>query len=202
MSLPDFSHEAALGGRVAGVDEVGRGPLAGPVVAACVYFPDPAQIPSGISDSKILRSATRQRLCAEIKAVAYVGIGQCSVEEIDSINILQASLRAMHRAVEAMGQAVDHILVDGNRLPKWPWAATALVKGDTRSLSIAAASIIAKEYRDGLMRALDVAFPHYGWARNMGYGTAEHLAALARAGATVHHRKSFAPVKKIICEKI
>ena len=200
--MADFSHELALGGRVAGVDEVGRGPLAGPVVAACVYFPNPDKIPSGITDSKLLRASVRARLVAEIQAVAHVGIGLCSVAEIDEINILQASLRAMHRAVEAMGAPVDHILVDGNRLPQWPWPATALVKGDSRSLSIAAASIMAKEHRDALMRDLDQQWPHYGWARNMGYGTAEHLAGLARFGACEMHRKSFAPIKKIISEKI
>jgi len=196
--MPDFTHENALGGRVAGVDEVGRGPLAGPVVAACVYFPHAAKIPSGITDSKALKASVRARLCLEINAVAHVGIGMADVDEIDSINILQASLLAMHRAVEAMGQSVDHILVDGNRLPKWPWPATALVKGDTRSLSIAAASIIAKEHRDALMRRLDAQWPHYGWARNMGYGTAEHVAGLARVGVCEQHRKSFAPIKKII----
>lgn len=200
--MADFTHETGLGGRVAGVDEVGRGPLAGPVVAACVYFPDPHKIPAGIGDSKALRAAARAKLVGQIYAVAHVGIGMCSVEEIDALNILQASLRAMHRAVDAMAQQVDHILVDGNRLPKWPWPATALVKGDSRSLSIAAASIIAKEYRDDLMRTLDQQWPQYGWARNMGYGTAEHLAGLARYGACAMHRKSFAPIKKIISEKI
>lgn len=196
--MADFAHEQAIGGRVAGVDEVGRGPLAGPVVAACVYFPEPARIPLGIKDSKALSAAKRAQLAQEIAAVAHVGIGMADVAEIDSINILQAVMLAMHRAVTAMGTEVDHILVDGNRLPKWPWPATALVKGDARSLSIAAASIIAKEHRDAYMCALDAQWPAYGWARNMGYGTAEHLAALARVGVCEHHRQSFAPVKKII----
>lgn len=196
--MADLAHELSIGGRVAGVDEVGRGPLAGPVVAACVFFPDHSKIPDGIKDSKALSGPKRAQLAQEIVAVAHVGIGMADVDEIDTINILQAAMLAMHRAVSAMDATVDHILVDGNRLPKWPWPATALVKGDARSLSIAAASIIAKEHRDDLMRALDAQWPVYGWARNMGYGTAEHVAALAQHGVCKHHRQSFAPVKKII----
>jgi ribonuclease HII len=179
-------------GVVAGVDEAGRGPLAGPVVAAAVIL-CPNGI-AGLNDSKKLSSARRAFLEAEIRAACVFGIGMASVEEIDTINILQATMLAMTRAVEALGQVPGHVLVDGNRLPHWPYSATAIVKGDALHPCISAASIIAKEQRDRLMRAAAAEHPQYGWERNMGYGTAEHLAALREHGPTALHRKSFAPV--------
>jgi ribonuclease HII len=194
---------AAMGfpGCVAGVDEAGRGPLAGPVVAAAVVLRD-GSLPKGLNDSKILSAARREALRAALAGCADIGIGQASVEEIDTLNIHWATMLAMERAVVALVavlcRELDHVLVDGNRLPRWQRAATALVQGDGRCLSIAAASIIAKTERDGLMAALDVECPGYGWARNQGYGTAEHGAALERLGATAHHRRSFAPVARVL----
>ncbi len=197
MEQADFSRERALGGVVAGVDEVGRGPLAGPVVAAAVIIHDPAALPAGIADSKKLTATRRAALAAAICERCDTAIGVASVAEIDSINILQATWLAMTRAVDGLNGAPGHVLVDGNRLPKWHWPSTAIVGGDGCSLSIAAASIVAKVHRDGLMVALDRAFPGYGWARNMGYGTAAHLAALQALGPSPHHRQSFAPVRQL-----
>ena len=194
--MPDFALETALAGPVAGVDEAGRGPLAGPVVAAAVIL-DPARVPEGINDSKKLSAARRAALCAEIQGCAVFGVGIVAVEEIDRINILQATMAAMTRAVEALGVAVGHVLVDGNRLPKWGWQATAVVGGDARSLSIAAASIIAKETRDRIMIEADALHPGYGWASNKGYGSAVHMEALRRLGPTPLHRRSFAPVAQL-----
>lgn len=177
---------------VAGVDEAGRGPLAGPVVAAAVILcPDGI---AGLADSKTLSFARRERLEAEIRAHCRFGIGMASVEEIDAINILQATMLAMTRAVEALGLEPGEVLVDGNRLPRWRYRAQAIVKGDALHPCISAASILAKQERDRIMRAAAVEHPHYGWDRNMGYGTAEHLAALRQHGATALHRRSFAPV--------
>ncbi len=193
----DFSREQALGGLVAGVDEVGRGPLAGPVVAAAVIIRDPALLPDGIADSKKLSAARRDALAAAIVASCDTAIGMASVAEIDSINILQATWLAMTRAVAGLASSPGHVLVDGNRLPKWHWPATAIVGGDACSLSIAAASIIAKVHRDGLMCTLDRDCPGYDWARNMGYGTPAHLAALRALGPSLHHRQSFAPVRQM-----
>lgn len=180
---------------IAGVDEVGRGPLAGPVVAAAVIFH--AGIPAGIADSKTLSARQRAELLPWIAASAHVGIGIASVEEIDALNILRATLLAMTRAVDALRCAVDHVLVDGNRLPDWRWRSTAIVGGDAIEPVIAAASIVAKEHRDALMRGLHAEHPDYGWQQNMGYGTPMHLAALKRHGATPHHRRSFAPVRSL-----
>ncbi|MGH6781939.1 MAG: ribonuclease HII, partial [Sphingomonadaceae bacterium] len=182
---------------VAGVDEAGRGPLAGPVVAAAVIL-DPARVPEGINDSKKLSAPRRARLYAAIEASARIGIAIVEAEEIDRINILQATMLAMTRAVSALGDAVGHVLVDGNRLPQWHWPATAVVGGDARSLSIAAASIIAKETRDRLMIEADALHPGYGWARNKGYGSAAHMEALNRLGPSPLHRKSFAPVAQAL----
>ncbi len=181
--------------RVAGVDEVGRGPLAGPVVAAAVILPE--RPPAGLRDSKQLSPAARFRLDREIRATSEVAIALASVAEIDRLNILAATMLAMSRAVAALALPPDAALVDGNRLPELPCPARAIVKGDARCAQIAAASIVAKVARDSLMRALAVAHPGYGWERNAGYGTAAHLAALARLGATPQHRRSFAPVRAV-----
>ena len=190
---PDFAHERALGGRVAGVDEAGRGPWAGPVVAAAVIL-DPARIPPGLNDSKALSAARREALFDALMASATVSVGFAEVAEIDRINILQATFAAMTRAVAPL--APDHVLVDGNRAPRWLYATQTIIGGDGRCLSIAAASIIAKVTRDRLMIALAADHPGYGWAANKGYGTAEHSAALDRLGVTIHHRRSYAPVAR------
>ncbi|MCH4151302.1 MAG: ribonuclease HII [Sphingobium sp.] len=181
---------------IAGVDEAGRGPLAGPVVAAAVILnPDDPIV--GLDDSKKLSPARRAALEGEIRARAlHVGVGQASVAEIDAINILQATFLAMIRAVEALGVDPAHILVDGNRLPKWRHSAEAVVGGDALHPCISAASIIAKEVRDRIMKEAALVHPHYGWERNMGYGSAAHMAALAEHGPSPHHRRSFAPVAK------
>ena len=197
---PDSAAEDAAradGARhVAGVDEAGRGPWAGPVVAAAVIFRD--RIPEGLDDSKKLAAPVRERLCAEIMGCAHVGIGIGPVERIDRDNILQATLWAMVRAVESLPLAPCHALVDGNRLPELPCPGTALVGGDGRSFTIAAASIVAKVTRDRMMTELARAHPGYGWERNKGYGTGEHSAAIARLGVTIHHRRSFAPIRAVL----
>ncbi len=196
--MPDYSIETEIGGVVAGVDEAGRGPLAGPVVAAAVIL-DVARIPAGIDDSKKLKGEHRERLHGLIVASAHVGVGIASVEEIDSINILQATFLAMVRAIEALPVAPHHLLIDGNRAPKQlPCACRTVVGGDALSLSIAAASIIAKVTRDRIMTELAVTHPHYGWERNAGYGTPEHQRALSLVGISPHHRKSFEPVYRLM----
>ena len=177
---------------IAGVDEAGRGPLAGPVVAAAVILC--AGGIAGLDDSKKLSAKRRAELEALILARCHVGIGMASVEEIDRINILQATFLAMTRAVEALPQAPDHVLVDGNRLPKWSYSAEVIIGGDALHPCISAASIIAKEYRDRIMVAADSEYPGYGWASNKGYGAAVHMAALREMGPTPLHRRSFAPV--------
>ena len=182
---------------IAGVDEAGRGPWAGPVVAAAVILR--AQVPPGLDDSKKLSAARREALFAALQVSdALIGVGEASVAEIDALNILQATHLAMARAVEALGAAPSLVLVDGNRLPKWPWPSRAIIGGDASEACIAAASIIAKVTRDRLMAALDCEWPAYGWRRNQGYGTAAHAAALAAHGACPHHRTSFKPVKAAI----
>ncbi|WP_066799912.1 ribonuclease HII [Sphingomonas soli] len=195
--MPDLKFERKYQrlhkGPVAGVDEAGRGPLAGPVVAAAVVL-DPKCVPDGIDDSKALTAAKRERLCAELLACAQVGIGIASVEEIDSLNILWASMLAMHRAVDALGFAPAMVLVDGNRCPKWQHNSQWVIGGDALCLSIAAASIVAKHRRDTMMIELDALHPGYGWASNKGYGARAHQEALRTLGPTPHHRKSFAPV--------
>lgn len=189
------------GGWVAGVDEAGRGPLAGPVVAAAVVLGGHA--PAGLDDSKRLSARKRAGLEAAIRETCLWGIGTASVEEIDAINIFQATMVAMTRAVEALCAALGgdpgEVLIDGNltpqgRSPAWRWPARALVGGDGIEPCISAASILAKEHRDRLMRALAEQNPHYGWERNAGYGTREHIEALRLHGPCVHHRRSFAPV--------
>lgn len=181
---------------IAGVDEAGRGPLAGPVVAAAVILcPDGI---AGLDDSKKLTAARRAELEAIILARCRYGIGMASVEEIDRINILQATFLAMTRAVEALcgghGCTPDHVLVDGNRLPKWTYRATAVIGGDAIHDCISAASILAKEARDRMMKTAAADYPHYGWHTNKGYGSAQHLAALRDHGPTPLHRRSFAPI--------
>lgn len=203
---PDFSFEdqetrgdSAL--RVCGIDEVGRGPLAGPVVAAAVILHRDARhapLWAEINDSKKLSARRRADLNARIHDAADVSVALCSVQEIDQINILQASLRAMHKAYSSLPQPPAAALIDGNKAPKLPCATLTIIKGDARSLSIAAASIVAKHFRDALMKNLAEEFPSYGWAKNAGYGTVEHLKALEIHGVTPHHRVSFAPVSKII----
>jgi ribonuclease HII len=177
---------------IAGVDEAGRGPLAGPVVAAAVIL-CPGGI-EGLDDSKKLSAKRRAELEALILARCHVGIGVASVEEIDRINILQATFLAMTRAVEALPQMPAHVLVDGNRLPKWRYSAEAIIGGDALHPCISAASIIAKEHRDRIMVAADSEYPGYGWASNKGYGAASHMSALREMGPTPLHRRSFAPV--------
>jgi len=188
---------------VAGVDEVGRGPLAGPVTAAGVVL-DPAAIPDGLRDSKMLTAPRRAALDLAIRGVAVVAVGHASVEEIDRINILRASHLAMIRALRALaqlGRTPAHVLVDGNRLPDdIGCPAEAIVKGDALCLSIAAASIVAKVARDAIMVDWAQQFPGYGWETNAGYGTAAHMGALQALGATPHHRRSFAPVHNILCQ--
>lgn len=191
--MPDYSWESRYQGLVAGVDEAGRGPLAGPVVAAAVVL-DPNCIPDGIDDSKVLTAAKRAALCAALLDCAHVGVGVASVEEIDTLNIFWASMLAMERAVAALGFRPSMVLVDGNRCPNWDHQSQAIVGGDALSLSIAAASIVAKHRRDCMMEELDALFPGYGWRSNKGYSAKVHQEALLRLGPTPHHRRSFARV--------
>lgn len=179
-----------------GVDEAGRGPLAGPVVAAAVIVCEGGI--DGLDDSKRLTARARARLEAEILEQCRVSIGEASVEEIDQLNILQATLLAMTRAVDGLGIEPGLVLVDGNRLPDWRYASKAVIGGDALHPCISAASIIAKEHRDRLMRDADRLYPGYGWASNKGYGAKTHLDALARLGPSPIHRRSFAPVRLCI----
>ncbi len=198
---PDLSLERAAGGRVAGVDEAGRGPWAGPVVAAAVMFDEdgpPPALGARITDSKQCSAAQRAALHPEILACASAAVGIASVAEIDCINILQASLLAMRRAVARLDPAPSLALVDGNQAPLLPCPVRTVVGGDRRSLSIAAASIIAKVTRDRLMARLAAHHPGYGWERNAGYGTAAHRSGLARLGPTPHHRRSFRPIRELL----
>lgn len=193
MKRPSLKHEKLCLAPVAGVDEAGRGPLAGPVVAAAVVLPARG-IPRGIDDSKKLPATERARLCARLRDCALVGVGIVEPDEIDTLNIYWATMKAMTLAVEALGCPPGHVLVDGNRLPRWGFAATAIVSGDAISLSIAAASIVAKHTRDTIMIAHAEAHPHYGWHSNKGYGCPQHLRALREHGPSPLHRRSFAPV--------
>ena len=200
MTAPHFDFERAAHARglirVAGIDEVGRGPLAGPVTAAAVIL-DPARIPKGLRDSKALTAVRREALAAEILATAEVAIATATVEEIDRLNILRASMLAMERAAAVL--AAHYHLIDGNRIPvALQGRADWIVKGDALCLSIAAASIVAKVSRDRFMVDLAQQHPGYGWERNAGYPTAEHLAALKKLGITPAHRRSFAPVHNIL----
>jgi ribonuclease HII len=180
---------------IVGVDEAGRGPLAGPVVAAAVILCKGGI--EGLDDSKKLSAKKRGALESQIKARCQWAVGVAEVEEIDRINILQATMLAMTRAVEALACEPLKILVDGNRLPEWRYSAEAVIGGDAIHPCISAASIIAKEHRDRLMRSYDLGFPGYGWASNKGYGSAQHIDALRRLGPTPLHRKSFAPVAQL-----
>jgi ribonuclease HII len=181
---------------IVGVDEAGRGPLAGPVVAAAVMLCDDGI--AGLDDSKKLTSKRRYELEAEIKAKCRWAVGLCSVEEIDALNILQATMLAMTRAVDALGVEPKLVMVDGNRLPSWKYRAEAITGGDALHPCISAASIIAKEHRDRIMVAADADYPGYGWASNKGYGAAVHMHALRQLGPTPLHRKSFAPVAQML----
>jgi ribonuclease HII len=185
-------------GELAGVDEVGRGPLAGDVVAAAVVL-DPTRPIPGLQDSKKLSAKRREELALLIKERALCwSVARSSVAEIDNINILQASLLAMHRAVEALAHRPAFVLVDGNHLPVWDYAAQAVVKGDDRVAAIAAASILAKVQRDSELVSLESQYPGYGFAKHKGYPTAVHLLALRELGVTPVHRRSFAPVKNLL----
>jgi ribonuclease HII len=199
--LPHFIFESRLlktmPGPIAGVDEAGRGPLAGPVVAAAVIL-DRERIPKGLNDSKQMTADAREEAFVKIMKCAVVGVGEASVDEIDLVNIRQATHLAMARAVRALSVSPQFALVDGNDAPALPCRCDTMVDGDARSVSIAAASIIAKVTRDRIMRSLHIEFPNYGWFNNKGYGTEEHLLALNRFGPCVHHRRSFAPVYEIL----
>ena len=198
---PDLSLEHAAGGCVAGIDEAGRGPWAGPVVAAAVVFRPggpPPRLRATITDSKLLKAEQRAALKPAILACADAAVGIASVAEIDSMNILRATLLAMRRAVARLIDAPDLALVDGNRAPHLLCSVRTVVGGDRKSLSIAAASIVAKVTRDRLMARLAADYPGYGWERNAGYGTAEHQAGLARFGPCEHHRRSFRPIRELL----
>ncbi len=202
MTTPDFSFEQTAHGNgfthIAGVDEVGRGPLAGPVVAAAVIL-DPANIPAGLNDSKKLSAKRREALFDQIMTSAVVSIAQATVAEIDEHNILRASHIAMVRAIDGLAQRPGHILIDGNMVPRGlTISSETIVKGDGRSQSIAAASIVAKLWRDRHMVDLAQQFPGYGWETNAGYGTAQHIKGLQALGVTPHHRRSFAPIHNIL----
>ena len=201
--MPDLSIEAEAGAPailVAGVDEAGRGPLAGPVVSAAVVLPAkglPRGLAGSIDDSKALTAKRREAVLPAILGCCEVGIGSASVAEIDRVNILQATFLSMRRALAALPEAPAIALIDGNRVPKdLPCLGRAIIGGDRRSLSIAAASIVAKVIRDRIMAGLSEQHPGYGWDRNAGYGTPEHLAALQELGVSPHHRRSFAPVSQ------
>lgn len=195
---PDFSLESCARQPVCGIDEAGRGPWAGPVVAAAVIL-DPGRIPDGLDDSKRLSPARRADLYDRLFETAAIGVGSASVAEIEAMNILQASFLAMRRAVVALAPAPTAALVDGSLLPPGlPCSAQAVVGGDGRALSIAAASIIAKVTRDRIMVALAQHFEGYGWETNMGYGTRAHAEALVRLGVTQHHRRSFRPIHNML----
>ena len=198
MTFADL-FEGTAGRLVAGVDEVGRGPLAGDVVAAAVIL---AESPlEGVTDSKMLTPKRREALAERIrdKALSWA-LGRATVAEIDELNILQASLLAMRRAVEALPIQPSLVLVDGNRLPKWPYEARAIVKGDLSEPSIGAASILAKVQRDAEMLALHEHYPAYGFDRHKGYPTKAHLAALEIAGISPVHRRSFGPVRRLLAD--
>ena len=203
--MPDFSLEESLGlstsAVIVGVDEVGRGPLAGPVTAAAVFV-DRQKITSDlltkIDDSKKIAQKKRATISKQIESIAIIGIGWASSGEIDQLNILEATMLAMQRAIFSLQKQIildpDYILIDGNKVPRLDFPSKAIVRGDEKSISIAAASIVAKSKRDAFMTSLSKLYPWYGWEKNAGYGTREHLAAIEREGITVHHRRSFKPI--------
>ena len=203
--MPDFSLEESLGlstrAVIVGVDEVGRGPLAGPVTAAAVFV-DRQKITSDlltkIDDSKKIPQKQRATISKQIEGIAIIGIGWASSSEIDQLNILEATMLAMQRAIFSLRKQIildpDYILIDGNKAPRLDFPSKAIVRGDEKSISIAAASIVAKCKRDAFMTSLSKLYPYYGWEKNAGYGTLEHLAAIAREGITAHHRRSFKPI--------
>jgi len=195
MALPCFRIEREFAEPLAGVDEAGCAPLAGPVVAAAVIL-DRKRFPRGIDDSKKLPEPRREALYAKLQRVAQIGVGIASVEEIDQINIYWARMLAMVRAVEALGIVPAMVLVDGNRCPKWEHRSHAIIAGDAKCRSIAAASIIAKVTRDRIMARHALDHPGYGWEHNRGYPTPEHIRALDTHGLTPLHRRSFAPVRE------
>jgi ribonuclease HII len=196
--MPDLSLERASGGLVCGVDEVGRGPLAGPVLAAAVVLDldhMPGALKRAIDDSKAMTPEERRDVYAELPRCALIGIGAASVAEIERFNILRASLMAMRRAVLKLGIVPDEALVDGNQKPLLPCPVTTVIDGDAKSLSIAAASIAAKVTRDALMADLALRYAGYGWEHNVGYGTPDHKAAIRERGVTPHHRRKFGFVR-------
>lgn len=206
---PDFTIENTIGGTVAAIDEVGRGPWAGPVVAVAVIVPRNG-LPSGITDSKQLSKKKREQLYQSFmhlrtEGVLHFAVGQQGVRSIDTYNILEATHLAMAGAFAKLQAAhpgtIDHVLVDGNRLPDLPVDATPVIKGDSRSISIATASIIAKVIRDRTMEELAEQFPGYGWDRNAGYGTAEHQEGIRQNGVSPHHRLSFAPIRTAMLQQ-
>lgn len=201
-SKPDFAFEDRAGGIVGGLDEVGRGPLAGPVVAACVIIPleyRSLDFVGKIRDSKALSVPVLNELYAAITENFFWSVSEVTPQEIDEINILQASLKAMKQSLESISGIIpSYALVDGNQKPDLPCPTECVVKGDSRSVSIAAASILAKVHRDRLMERLAAEHPHYGWERNVGYPTTEHMEAIDRHGITPYHRKSFAPVRNFL----
>ena len=201
--MPDLSREISIGGRIAGIDEAGRGPWAGPVIAAAVVLNQskmPEELRLGINDSKVISAAKRERIFSTLHLCADIGVGRAEVNEIDETNILNATFMAMKRALQSLSVSVDVALVDGNQAPNLPCKVETLIKGDALSLSIAAASIVAKVHRDREMTMLAKTFPGYGWEKNAGYGTKEHREALASIGVTPHHRKTFSPIAKIIAQ--
>lgn len=201
--MPDFAIERDCGGRVAGIDEAGRGPWAGPVVAAAVILPEdmPGELADGLDDSKKLSAARRERLFDVLTSCPGLdfGVGAASVAEIERDNILAATYTAMRRAIAALDTVPDTALIDGNRLPPGlPCPGRAVIKGDSLSLSIAAASIFAKVTRDRIMTSLSARYPGYHWERNAGYGTKQHQDGLKAFGVTCHHRRGFAPIARIL----
>ncbi|MEL7239347.1 MAG: ribonuclease HII, partial [Planctomycetota bacterium] len=196
-ATPTFEIEDEFDGFVAGIDEAGRGPWAGPVVAAAVIL-NPHCTPAGLRDSKTLTEKRRRALASALWKTARIGVGLASVEEIDAINIAQATLLAMARAAANLPSPPNVCIVDGNLKPRLPCPTYTVVKGDAKSLSIAAASIIAKTTRDRMMREIARDFPQYAWERNKGYGAPAHRDALAAFGVTPHHRRSFAPIHNML----
>ncbi len=202
MDTPTLARESALWAKgirhVAGLDEVGRGPLAGPVVAAAVVFANDTTDIEGLRDSKQMTARQRDRVAGVIRRTALAwGVGAASPREIDRMNILRATALAMRRALSLLSPPPDHVLVDGKPFPELRCEHEAIVKGDATCLSIAAASVIAKQARDHLMVLLGSRFPAFGWEQNMGYGTKQHIAAIDTNGLTPHHRRTFTPVSQL-----